>query len=403
MSQLFPVREQSTRRSSTRTHLKSLFMTCTRRFAPWLLLSLLAVTVALLSPLLPTLAPIDLGHYMQASRLILGGEIPYRRVEFFGPPWFAFFVVPFLLMPSQAAGSLWVLLSVLAVSGTAIESSIWQTFPRRGVIHTLAIGGLAVAPPALYVYITGQISGVVGFALVHLARSLNLPKGESKLLGIALAFAVMTLKPHIVLLPALLCILQLLRLRAWKSMAAVLFALAGLVFLASIVVSGWPTALLQALREGAFRGGPGLVARGYVGLWELGVPIWLLVLPGIYACAYWWKQGLTPMTVALAIAANLIVAPYSRAYDHVLLVLPALVAASPSELPRLNTARALAFTSFVLLPLTPVALLAPALMMIALLVRIRIERRQQPSRSPTLDASGQRISHDLPARPQRRP
>lgn len=72
----------------------------------WLVLALLTVAVALVSPLLPLLAPIDLGHYMQASRLILGGEIPYRRVEFFGPPWFAFFVAPFLLMPSQAAGSL---------------------------------------------------------------------------------------------------------------------------------------------------------------------------------------------------------------------------------------------------------------------------------------------------------
>ena len=378
-------------------------MTRIRHFAPWILFFLLAVTVARLAPLLPVIAPIDLGHYKEAARLILQREIPYWRVEFFGPPWFAFFMLPFLLVPPEAAGSLWALLSVLAVSGTAIVSSIWLEFPRRPVLRAVTIGGLAFAPPALYVYVTGQISAVVGFALVYLARTLSLPKVESKLLGITLAFAVLTLKPHIVLLPASLCLLQLVRLRAWKALAAVLVAMAGLVLLTSSLVSGWPTALLQAIRAGAFRGGPGLVAEGYLGLLELGVPVVLLVLPGIYACALWWKRGLTPMTTALAIAANLIAAPYSRAYDYVLLLLPALVAARSSQRARVDWATVLAFTSFVLLPATPLALLAPALMMIALVVRIRTERRHETGRSSTPEGTGQPLPDDPLARPQRDP
>ena len=189
-------------------------------------------------------------------------------------------------------------------------------------------------PPALYVYVTGQISGVVGFALIHLARSFSRDPGVPNRLSTVLAITILTFKPHIVLLPALLCILQLVRWRARKTIGAVFLVLFGLVFLASTLVPGWATVLMQAIQKSAFRGGPGLVAQDYAGLWELGVPIGLLVLPGTYACVYWWKRGLTPMTLALAIAANLIVAPFSRAYDHVLLVLPILVAASVSELPR---------------------------------------------------------------------
>lgn len=331
-----------------------------------------AVAVALVLLVSPSIAvrPIDYAHYVEASTLILQGISPYQQVEFFAPPWFAFFMYPFLQLPTTLAPIVWLAVTVFAVCGTALVSSTWIGFPSSTKGRYMATMATAILPPALYVYVTGQLSALVTFTLVYLAAKVPAPPRFASRLVPMLGFAVLTLKPHIVLLPALLLFLQLVRERDWKSVAYVASAMACLGALASIVLPGWPQPFLQALTSGQYRGGPGLVATGYLGLRELGVPGWLLIPIVAYAMFYWWKHGPTPLAVSFAIVANLIVVPYSRAYDYVILILPALVAVHPTSRPLIFPTAVLAVVAISVAPITPLALVTPTLMAIALLVRV---------------------------------
>ena len=71
-------------------------------------------------------------------------------------------------------------------------------------------------------------------------------------------------------------------------------------------------------------GGVGLVAPGYIGLAELGASAWLFAPIIVYLLAYWWREGVSVRVLAQAFALCLLVTPYSRGYDDVVLILPSL-------------------------------------------------------------------------------
>jgi hypothetical protein len=305
--------------------------------------------------------PIDWGNYMQAASRMLAGGSPYQDLEFFAPAWVAIALIPLQLLPAGFSSGVWLLLSAAAAFSSALIWTRYQGYPASPRARVLLSALTAASPAALYVYVTGQITALAELALVGLAVLATSKNRKGILIPAVVASLLVTSKPHVVVLPLLLILLESVRARAWK--LPVTFA--ATIFIATIaswiVRPGWPGEWISALQAGQYLGGPGLAARGYFGLREAGVPGILLFLPAGYTFLHWRSHGLKPPTLALAIAAGLTAIPYVRPYD---LLLPWPCAITAAALWRAKGQRVLSVVSLLavaVLPLTNAALLLPPL------------------------------------------
>jgi hypothetical protein len=336
----------------------------------WLALPLLFVAaVFALSRVLP-LALIDFEHYYQASHALWQRQNPYGVIEFFAPPWMALVLGPLLLLPLATASAAWVILLVVVMGGTAALSTAWLNYPLSPRTRLLVLALTVLAPSALFVYITGQVTGLVALAALLAAWLIATRRAERLPWLVAAALWLTLLKPHIVALLVLLCGLELLRRRAWRVLAwlACLCAAGALFGLA--LLPAWPSALWSAWRAGAYLGGPGLVAAGYRGLREVGVSWWLWLPLAGYVVYAWRQRGLTAYVAALALPVGLLLVPYHRAYDQVVLFLPVLSVFAFSRGHRVGRrwlARGLALAALVA-PLAGLDITAPMLAAIAILL-----------------------------------
>ncbi|NUM48593.1 MAG: hypothetical protein HUU38_28125, partial [Anaerolineales bacterium] len=112
---------------------------------------------------------LDFEHYLEAAKLIGQGQNPYGVVEFFAPPWFAWGMWPFLVLPEKYAVAVWVLLNLGAVSAATFLAIEWVQVSRPRM--RLFLVGLTpiFLPGALFSYITGQGSPLVNLALLGAA------------------------------------------------------------------------------------------------------------------------------------------------------------------------------------------------------------------------------------------
>ena len=297
-----------------------------QRLLLWLALPFLVIAgVYALGRALP-IALIDFEHYYSAALALWQRQNPYSLVEFFAPPWMALLLGPLLILPLRTASAAWVLLMVAAMGGAAAGAVAWLDYPRRPRARLLVVMLAVLAPPALFIYITGQVTGLVGPAALLAAWLIAARREDRCAWVVAVALWLTLLKPHVVLLLVLVCGLELLRRRAWRPLRLLaLLVIVGALF-GFAVLPAWPGELWRAWRAGAFLGGPGLVAAGYRGLSELGVPWWLWLPLAAYVVYAWWRRGLTAYVAALALPAGLLIVPYHRTYDQVVLLLPLLFA-----------------------------------------------------------------------------
>jgi len=317
---------------------------------------------------------LDLNNYILGNEMLWRGENPYGRYEFFAPPWFAILFGWLNLLPINSAANIWLLINITAVTAIAILSIRWIniTNPRQ---NALRIIGAVLSPAALFCYITGQISPLVTLSLLILLYLVILQKKFCWLLPIATLLV--TLKPHIILLPFIIGVFSLIKLQNWKSVLVMFGSLfiAGLVSM--LLVNNWLSTLINAWLEGDFRGGkPGLISPGYLGLSEFGIPISVFNLFGIYVFWLWWREGLSLKVTSLALAVNLLLVPYSRSYDYVVLILPILYL---TGIRRQYDYWILGFAlvGYFILPLTDLSVLTPVLITLALLIRIRFPPHDQ--------------------------
>ena len=206
--------------------------------------------------------PIDWRNYMQAASRMLAGGSPYQGLEFFAPAWVAVALIPLQLLPAGISSGLWLLLSAAAAFASALIWTQYQGFPASPRARAVLSALTAASPAALYVYVTGQITALAELALVGLAV-LAASKNRRGLLFSAVAASVMvTSKPHVVVLPLLLILLETVRARAWR----VPVTFIATIFIASIaswiIRPGWPAEWVSAILSGQYLGGPGLAARG---------------------------------------------------------------------------------------------------------------------------------------------
>jgi hypothetical protein len=329
-----------------------------------LLVVLLAITLAVRLDL----HLVDFGHYYAAGRALWSGVNPYGSVEVFAPPWLAVVLAPWLIWPYPAAQMLWLLACVGSVVAAAWLSAAWLGIARRPPARVGVLFGAAVMPATLFMAVTGQLSGVVGAGVLAAGWALARAPGARWSRWLAAAgLAAATLKPQVVVVPALICGLTLVRRRDWPGLAAAGAVLAGLAAAAWWMLPGWPLALWQAWAGGAYRGGEGLAAGGYFGLPELGVPLVVFAPAVAYAIWAWLRDGLTPHVMAAAFAGGLLVAPYTRSYDHVVLILAMLSTLRAWPGWRRRTAVGLALAGAVA-PLLQIDVVAPVLVMLAVVV-----------------------------------
>lgn len=317
--------------------------------------------------------PIDWQNYLSAASNLAGGRSPYQGVEFFGPPWLAMALIPFAWLPPGFSAMIWLLLAVGATYGISALTGVWQGFPasERGRLATNVAAVLL--PVALYVYITGQVTALAVLGMIGLGvRSrLSIP-------WIALAALLASFKPHIVAAPLALILLEHLRHRDWRTPLAFVGTLLVASLISWAVVPTWLADWSAAISSEAFRGGPGLAAGGFFGLREAGVPGWLLALPLVYVALRWWRRGLTPITLATAIAGGLVWVPYVRSYDFLALWPAALVASSSWRDTRPAWIWLAPLVLYGVLPLTDLALLLPVALFALLLGRTAAEPAAAP-------------------------
>ena len=327
-------------------------------------LLILVAVVVLVGPTLHW-APIDFCRFHSGSKMILAGQNPYGRLPFFAPPWFAFLLSPLLLVPCSSAALAWTLINVAVV--VASSYVLWAPTATTGRQHRPAILSLtALLPYPLFTYMTGQLSIVALCACV--LSSWGLISGLQWPVVASLVLA--TLKPHILALPMLLVLLELIRRRRWQTLIVTSVILAILGLIAAFFVPTWPRALLSSWASGGFYE----PRDNLLGLAAFNVPLWLTCPFLVYVLLLWKQRGLDRHVMALAVATNLLVMPYSRSYDYVLLLIPLAVIWTTPRVPHQRLALGLA-ASAQFLPLIRILLpqaglveaLAPTLCMLGLL------------------------------------
>jgi hypothetical protein len=341
----------------SRSHLAS--------FTLVVLLSGIGLLIWLLSIVLP-IRLIDFEHYLLATQIIYHRQNPYGVVEFFAPPWLALLTFPLSRLPIKVASSIW-LFSLLSATLASVWISLQWIRQMPGLRSVIILALVpTILPPVLYCYVTGQITPLVN-TMVILAAWKIASQSQTGLAAFGLLFA--SLKPHVVLLPATLCLLEVIRKQQWRLILAVLVGFTTLVGLAFLWRADWLSSLINAWLEGNYKGGkPGLVSPGYVGLIELGIPPFTFAPLVIYLLWQWWRFGLQPHIFALSLAVGLLIAPYSRSYDLVLLIFPLMDLAETSQ-GRDRWLFAVGTLSFFLLPLTSFSVITSLMFVILLLLK----------------------------------
>jgi len=330
-----------------------------------ILLSGIGLLIWLLSALLP-IRLIDFEHYLLATQIIYHRQNPYGVVEFFAPPWLALLTFPLSRLPINVASSIW-LFALLGATMAAVWISLQWTTQKTGV-RSVIITALVptILPPVLYCYVTGQITPLVN-TMVILAAWKIFSQSQQGLAAFGLLFA--SVKPHVIFLPVGLSLLEAMRKRQWYLLLVFSAGFLGLVGLSFLWRADWLTSLLNAWLEGNYKGGkPNLVSPGYVGLSELGIPPLTFIPLIFYLFWQWWRCGLESRVFALALAVSLLIVPYSRSYDLVVLIFPLMYLAETPQR-RDRWLFAVAMLSLFLLPLTSFSVITPLMFVILLLLK----------------------------------
>lgn len=312
----------------------------------------------------PAFRPLDFLNYRTATSLLLQGENPYQTVEFFAPTWSVIFLAPFALLPLSIASGIWTLISSGSQFITGAIATDWLEIPR-GKMHASLLVLVAILPPALYTYLTGQVSSFISLALLLALK--NCSQNKVHPVRLACLFAISCMKPHLSAIPILLCVLELIRKKNFSILFWTCIVFSGFIAFSFFLLPEWFLNMLQAWLGGAYRGGPGRAAPGYLGLLELGVPYILFIPTLIYLFYDWNVEGLTDHVTAIALSTSLLLAPYTRAYDQVLLVLPFTTAFSQSSHKKVIPTCFL-LAAGIILPITPYWTLAPVFTLIGLLL-----------------------------------
>jgi hypothetical protein len=263
--------------------------------------------------------------FYPAIRYTLAGQNPYTSYyqetdqgappSFFSPSWLLIVLLPFGLFPFEIARSLWMVFLVV-VTGLGISQLVWWGIKGPWALALIAL------PWSLIGILFGQVTALVFLgsvlAIVQIARGKQ--DWKSGLL-ILLGLTLIGIKPQLAVFIGLPLGLWLL----WRRDKRLPILIAGgLLFLLVVwlVSPPWPIGNAIEVQKVTAPHWKSTLERELM-LWQL--PAWLAHLARlvvIVTMALWaWRAGdLTPTWWSAMLAAVLIMTPYTRAYDGVLLL-----------------------------------------------------------------------------------
>lgn len=325
-----------------------------------LLLALVALIAAviLIAPQMPRLRDFDQTFY-PAARYTLAGENPYTAVyietdqgappDFFSPAWLLPILLPFGLLPPEIARTVWVLFLVGVTSAALLQMQAWGF---RGLRPLLLI----LLPWALITLLFGQVTP---FVLLGTIWALNLVYGEEgkaehrvtrrkhrgsqreeesernlrksakslifpggwQAVKLVLAFLLIGIKPQLGIFIAAPLLLEMLWHRDQRLIG--LAIVGGLLLGGTLLITPpWLISKAAAVQEITAPLWKSTLERELT-LW--GWPLWLaqlvrVVVVLVMARWAWLQKGTSPLWWAGWLTAVLIITPYTRAYDGILLL-----------------------------------------------------------------------------------
>lgn len=252
---------------------------------------------------------------LRAARNVLAGVDPYAAdIGFFSPPWVLYPVLFLAPLPDLMPTLLWLLMILGATLASLHFASRILTTPTKRK-QLLLLSMLVLTPYSLQTLFSGQFTPFVMLGMVSVFAWEN-P---------FVSFLLLSLKPQLGALPALILIGRLIRGKSGGRLLGSV-ALVGAIIGASFLIV-----------PGSF---PHFSAGVLAGRSLHHHPEWITTLPNALAQIGLDKAYIWPLYVIVAIAlvgllvvrrdlpmvvlCSLLVAPYAREYDYVLLSIPAL-------------------------------------------------------------------------------
>ncbi len=330
-----------------------------RNRSPWLVGGVLALAIVvlgaaivLIAPQMPRLRDFDQTFY-PAARYTLAGENPYTAVyietdqgappDFFSPAWLLPILLPFGLLPQEIARTAWVLFLVGVTGAALLQMQAWGF---RGLRPLLLI----LLPWSLISLLFGQVTPLVLLGTIWalnlvfggeehrvVQRSHRVPQSEAEksnqsaksfifpdgreTIKLLLAFLLIGIKPQLGIFLAAPLLLELLWRRDRRLIG--LTIVGGLLLgLTLVITPPWLISKAAAVQEITAPLWKSTLERELT-LW--GWPSWLAQLVRLLVVLVmgrwaWLQKGTSPAWWAGWITAVLIITPYTRAYDGVLLL-----------------------------------------------------------------------------------
>ena len=319
------------------------------------------------TPYSPTRAQVDaaLGEFSADFTTFNSGA----NYKFIYPIWLALLFAPFGAMPLLAATALWRALNLVLLVWS-VATLLRSSNPAFRHARPAAIGAIVltvflalISRETLLTLIIGQFSilelGLLAWVWATLIASRRskveslkskVPSADFRLstldILIGIALAVLATKPQAVGLPLVLIGLWAISRGRWVIPASAVVTLAALL-LVPLLFYPWSLESWLGVVTGGQAQSQAYVSASVWGLayqWMGPDSPWvqvalLLTLTGLAALIPWWwrdlKDRVSPVPVALLITlcVNSVISPYMLGYEHVLLLMPAVVLLAALGLP----------------------------------------------------------------------
>lgn len=286
--------------------------------------AVLIVLGVLAAPHMPRMRDFDQTFY-PAIRYALAGQNPYTGYyeitdqgtppAFYSPPWFLVILFPFGLLPFEIARAEWMIF-LIAVTFLGISLMGWWGLKGAWVLT------LALLPWSLIGILYGQPSALVFFGAILAIVQIAEGKTNSKSAWLILwGLVLVNIKPQLGLFITFLLGLWLL----WRRDRRLIVIVGGGIIFLTLVWLFAPAWLLITAANARTLPAPlwqSTLERELL-LWQL--PQWIaigvrVVVIGVMLGWTWRARELAPAWWSAALAAVLIITPYTRAYDGVLLL-----------------------------------------------------------------------------------
>ena len=252
---------------------------------------------------------------LPAARNVLAGVDPYvTDIGFFSPPWVLYPIYLLAPLPDLVATLLWLFMILGATLASLHLTSRTLATPIKRK-QMLLLSMLMLTPYSLQTLFSGQFTPIVMLGMVGVFA------WDNPFVSLLL----LSLKPQLGVLPALILMERLIRSGEWRRLLASMALVGSVIGASFLIVPGsfshfsagilagrslhhhpeWITTLPNALAQIG-------LDRAYI--W----PLYLVVAIALVGLLVLRRD------LAMVVTCSLLIAPYAREYDYVLLTIPAL-------------------------------------------------------------------------------